>query len=77
MERVNFCPGPLTVMFEPKIVYCKDCFHRPIVDEFHTIMPPKYDDGYRDYTCPFICEDSYYNRRPANDFYCKFGETHE
>ena len=71
--------GSPTVTFVPEIVYCRDCIHRPIKKPTgqNYNLAPKTKDGYTDYTCPYVCIDSYYTRIPEDDFYCKFGETHE
>ena len=57
-----------------ELVRCKDCKHKP-----HTKEPD--GDGYGfditadgDFTCPFLCDDGYYNRMPSDDFYCSYGE---
>ena len=56
------------------VVHCKDCKHKP-----HTKEPD--GDGYGfditadgDFTCPFLCDDGYYNRMPSDDFYCSYGK---
>ena len=58
------------------VVYCKECKHRP-VKECGRIIAPKYADGYTDYKCPFLCDDPWYNRMPADDDYCSCGEKRE
>jgi len=66
---------PPTVTFVPEIVYCRDCIHRPH-KEYSKVMAPKTKEGYIDYTCPYVCIDSYYTQMPEDDFYCKAGEAH-
>ena len=61
------------IEFPPEIVYCRDCIHRPF-KEYSEIKAPKIN-GLTDYTCPFVCVDSYYTTIPEDDFYCKAGET--
>ena len=56
-----------------KVVRCKDCKHRPYEDEHGDIYEPDWGD----YTCPFLCEDSYYSGMPEDDFFCKRGERKE
>lgn len=56
-----------------EIVRCKDCKHRPYKDEDGDVYEPDWGD----YTCPFLCEDSYYNGMPEDDFFCKRGERRE
>ena len=56
-----------------EIIYCKDCIHRPYIEN-EKVKEPKDIDGYTDYTCPLCCDDSYYNRMPADDFFCAYGE---
>lgn len=60
---------------ESHIVYCRDCIHRPF-KEYSEIHAPKIN-GLTDYTCPFVCVDSYYTTIPDDDFYCKAGEANE
>ena len=55
------------------LVRCKDCKHRPYEDEDGDVYAPDWGD----YTCPFLCEDSYYNGMPEDDFFCKRGERKE
>lgn len=58
------------------VVYCEECKHRP-AKEYGRIIAPKDADGYTDYKCPFVCEDSWYNRMPADDNYCSCGKKRE
>lgn len=60
-------------------VRCRECKHRPVyrtVGKTQYIAPPCNDDesSEEDMTCPFLCSDSFYNRRPSGDFYCAYGE---
>lgn len=55
------------------LVRCKDCKHRPYKDEDGEVWAPSWDDE----TCPCICEDSYYNWMPEDDFFCKRGERRD
>jgi len=52
------------------VVRCKDCKHRPYEDEDGDVYAPSWDD----LICPYLCEDSYYNWMPEDDFFCKRGE---
>ena len=56
-----------------EVVRCRDCKHRPHEDEDGYVHEP----GWGDYTCPYLCEDSYYSRIPEDDFFCKRGEKRE
>lgn len=58
------------------VIYCKECKHRP-AKEYGRIKASKDADGYTDYKCPFVCEDPWYNRMPADDDYCSCGEKRE
>ena len=49
-----------------EVVRCKDCKHRP-TEELD------FPDG----KCPCECEDSYYSRYPADDWFCPNGERRE
>lgn len=59
-----------------EVVKCKDCIHRPIHMDGKQIDSPYIDDDccYRDYTCPYLCDDDYYNRMPDDDWFCNHGE---
>ena len=64
-----------------EVVRCKDCTHKPYV------IPAKYDISGKcvkysyvtapDGVCPYICDDSWYNRVPEDNFFCGFGERKE
>lgn len=59
------------------IKICMTCKHRPIMYKNHVeapnlVEPLFWDSG--DYTCPFLCDDSYYNKMPDDDFYCGYWE---
>lgn len=56
-----------------EVVRCKDCKHRPYKDEDGCVWAPSWDD----LICPCLCEDSYYNWMPEDDFFCKRGEKRE
>ena len=61
-----------------EVVRCRDCKHRPVVkDESHPygfgLACPK-EGAYQDVTCPYLCDDGYYNRMPADDWYCAEGD---
>lgn len=58
------------------VVLCKNCKHRPAKEDGR-IKAPEDADGYTDYNCPFVCDDSWYNRMPADDDYCSLGEKRE
>ena len=69
-----------------EIVYCNVCKHKPVVtDPDHPygfgingpeiqVNGPCFEYSYEDQTCPFLCDDQYYNRMPADDMYCGLGE---
>lgn len=69
-----------------KVVRCKDCKHRPHKNKDGYIMPPRvqvgvyawgepeYDD---DESCPYVCEDRWYNRIPNDEQYCDRAEPKE
>lgn len=57
------------------LIYCKDCIHRPVIyDRDNNVRAPRDKDGWLDFTCPFVCTDSWYTRMPDDDFFCKNGE---
>ena len=68
-----------------ELIRCKDCKHRPHADKYSHIMPPivqvgvyegepEYDD---DMTCPYVCDDGWYSRVPADEQYCDRAERRE
>ena len=49
---------------QPEIVRCKDCKHRPTLDEDGELdFPPTY-------RCPCQCDDYYYSWMPKDDWFC-------
>ena len=58
---------------ESKIVYCKDCKHRPrrsdVGDEHEG-----FNLEFPDEICPCQCEDHWYNWMPRDDWFCGNGE---
>lgn len=64
---------------QPKIVYCKNCIHRPFLSEDYN--SESWDAGYSiifpDYICPLQCEDGYYNKMPKDDWFCGNGDRKE
>lgn len=74
---------------ETVLVRCKNCIHRPDVDEQGNVIPPKMEvdvSDWRtypgentveedDWTCPFLNhDDDWWNEMPKDDFYCAYGE---
>lgn len=60
------------------VVLCRDCKHRPFKDSFDRIQGPRVEGTiYEDFTCPFLCDDDYYNRIPMDSHFCAFGERKE
>lgn len=49
------------------IVRCKECKHRPTLDEDGELNFPTY-------RCPCQCEDFYYSWMPKDDWFCGNGE---
>lgn len=64
---------------EPQIIHCKDCKHRPVVEEGYD--EEEWDSGFcldfPDNVCPCGCDDHFYNWLPKDDFYCGFAERME
>lgn len=53
---------------QPEIIRCKDCKHRPKLDEDGELdFPPTY-------RCPCYCDDCYYSWMPKDDWFCGNGE---
>ena len=53
------------------VVRCKDCKHRPIAEDDYISEP---GEIYSDYTCPYLCDDCWYNRMPEDSWFCNHGE---
>lgn len=51
------------------VIRCKDCKHRPYVDEDGMI------DG--DYVCPYLCDDPFYTVMPKDDWFCHRGDRRD
>lgn len=60
-----------------ELVRCKDCKHRPIPNGNNHPLAPKLDGLWRDYVCPCLCDDEYYNFMPEDNDYCSRGERRE
>ena len=54
---------------QPEVTRCKDCKHRPKLDEEEGELdfPPTY-------RCPCYCDDCYYSWMPKDDWFCGNGE---
>lgn len=68
-----------TILRHGDQIHCKDCKHRPeyrSAGNTQHICGPGYNEETmeEDTTCPFLCSDSFYNRRPRDDFFCAYGE---
>lgn len=57
---------------QPDIVRCKNCKHRPYDEEGYGISE---DLVFLDDVCPLQCDDPWYSRYPADDFFCAKGES--
>ena len=57
---------------------CKNCKHRPMIYPSGDVYgPPKiinpgtvYAYQWYDETCPYLCDDSFYNRMPLDKDFC-------
>lgn len=63
-----------------EVVRCKNCKHRPVVVNPSRpygfgLAGPGSDPFSRDETCPYLCDDGYYNRMPDDDGFCNLGEV--
>ena len=71
------------------LVRCHECKHRPVKVPDKKgclwITAPRIDNedclsafvptvGEFDLTCPYLCDDPYYNRMPDDNYYCSRGE---
>lgn len=74
------------------LVRCRECKHRPVKSpdkegRLWITAPKNYNEdclstfapavGEYDLTCPYLCDDPYYNRMPDDDYYCADGEREE
>ena len=57
------------------IVRCKDCKHKPYRSVGRNGKPIITCSSPNDETCPFLCDDPYYDKIPPDDFFCAYGET--
>ena len=66
-EKIKALPSA-----QPEIIHCKDCIHRPIIDD------PDAKDGFGllfpDFRCPCRCDDGYYSWMPNDNWFCGNGE---
>lgn len=63
-----------------EVVRCKDCKHRPILLGTAPCPPDDIRSSHHygdDLTCPYLCDDNYYSRIPADDWFCNHGERME
>lgn len=75
-QRIEELPAADVV----EVVRCKNCKHRPVVVNPSRpygfgLAGPGSDPFGRDETCPYLCDDGYYNRMPDDDWFCNFGEV--
>lgn len=61
-----------------EVVRCKDCVHRPEAPNGATsgldVEAPRDEEGWSDETCPYLCEDHWYNTIPQDEWFCHHGE---
>lgn len=70
------------------LVRCRECKHRPVKSpdkngRLWITAPKNYNEdclsafapavGEYDLTCPYLCEDPYYNMMPDDNYYCSKG----
>ena len=70
------------------LVRCRECKHRPVKSHdkkgrLWITAPKNYNEdclsafapavGEYDLTCPYLCDDPYYNRMPDDNYYCSKG----
>ena len=65
LHHLEFMPSA-----QPEIIFCKDCKHKPILDEDDE---PEFPTS----RCPCQCEDSYYSWMPKDDWFCANAERRE
>ena len=54
-----------------EVVRCKNCKHRPYDKRGHGVSE---DLLFPDDVCPLQCDDPWYSKYPADDFFCAKGE---
>lgn len=57
------------------LIRCKDCKHKPYRSVGHNGKPTITCCPPNDETCPFLCDDPYYDKIPPDDFFCAYGEA--
>lgn len=55
------------------VVLCRDCIYAPIGNQDGADLEWPCDDFPERNPCPFKCEDRWYSRKPAPDFFCANG----
>jgi len=55
------------------VVLCRDCIYAPIGNHDGADLEWPRDDFPERNSCPLKCEDRWYSRKPAPDFYCANG----
>lgn len=64
------------IPIKKELVRCKDCKHRPTIDDEHRRNGS--DLKFPTHKCPCECYgDGYYSWMPKDDFYCGNGERKE
>lgn len=81
--------GEFNILSVEPLVRCRECKHRPVKSPDKKgrlwITAPRIDNedclsafvptvGEFDLTCPYLCDDPYYNRMPDDNYYCSRGE---
>lgn len=74
---IEIAGGIADIMYKEdyvKVVRCKDCKHRPEVEEEYI---NGFDIKFPDYVCPCQCDDGFYNWMPKDYWFCADGERRE
>lgn len=83
-DTIDFAISVISAEVTPadvaEVVRCKNCKHRPVVVNPSRpygfgLAGPGSDAFDRDETCPYLCDDGYYNRMPDDDGFCNLGEA--
>ena len=56
------------------VVLCRDCIYAPTGNQDGADLEWPCDDFPERNPCPLKCEDRWYSRKPAPDFFCANGE---
>ena len=78
-NRPELCPVMISIKNIPAadvrpVVLCQDCIYAPTGNRDGADLEWPCDDFPERNPCPLKCEDRWYSRKPAPDFFCANGK---